>query len=177
MRVITTAILSSLFALLLCSCVSLPLHNAGIDDPALQEIASAYEKTVSAALNDPDKEWQSGWLGNMWIHYDSKQQLGLCYEWKYLVHAGVADTVNSVGWQTRGIAINEGTPHEHHAVLVFDPARVNLGKLLTASAQQPVYVLDAWRQGRADIYILAEWLNSPFETRTPPRIFTISEKK
>ena len=90
MRFITrhAAVLST--ALFLCSCVNLPLNNEAIDDPALLKISKAYERTIQAAHNDPGKEWQSGWLGNMWVHFSDSEQSGLCYEWKYLVHDGVA---------------------------------------------------------------------------------------
>ena len=118
--------------------------------------------------------WQSGWLGNMWIHYSSEQQRGLCYEWKYLVHEGVADTVKAVGWQIRGIARNENKPREHHAVVIFDPKQVDSADLLTASADQPAYVLDAWRQGKADIYHLADWLGDDQEIIKTTRIFHIT---
>lgn len=157
----------------LCACVNLPINNDAIDDPALQEISKAFNKTVEAAHNDPHNEWQSGWVGNMWVHFRGEEQRGLCYEWKYLVHAGVADTVERVGWQVRGIAVNEHTPNEHHAVLVFDPERVNSTNILTATSDKPVYVLDAWRQGQADIYPIATWLNSNFKTAKPARIFVI----
>lgn len=163
-------------ALFLCGCVNLPLNNDAIDDPALLKISKAYEKTIQSARNDPEKEWQSGWLGNMWVHFSDSKQSGLCYEWKYLVHNGVANTVKEVGWQTRGIVVNEKQKHEHHAVVVFDPKRANPDKLLDASPQSPVYVLDAWRQGKADIYTMRDWLESNFVTTTPARIFIIKQK-
>jgi len=139
----------------------------------LKKISRAYETTIQAAHNDPNKQWQSGWLGNMWIHFSENEQRGLCYEWKYLVHAGVRNTVKEVGWESRGIAINENTRHEHHAVLVYDPSRVSASELLSAPSHSPAYVLDAWRQGKADIYTLSDWLQSNFKTESPARLFNI----
>ena len=162
--------------LFLCGCVALPLHNEAIEDPALKQIALAYEKTIEAARNDTEREWQSGWVGNMWIHFKENNQAGLCYEWKHLVHEGVSATVKQVGWQSRGIVVYEKTPHEHHAVLVFDPGKVDENKLLESDSPQPVYVLDAWRQGRADIYHLSDWLPSSAASNPQPRIFIINKK-
>ena len=163
-----------LFTLLLTGCISLPLHNAGIDDPALQKIATRYEQVIKAAHNDPDTVWQSGWVGNMWIHYSDNTQRGLCYEWKHLVYDGVVDTVHQVGWQARGIAVKEGTAHEHHAVIVFDPKRINADNLLHADYGQ-AYVLDAWLQGKADIFHLRDWLNS-FAVDTTVRVHNVTRQ-
>lgn len=144
--------------LALGGCVILPIQHDAIEDPALLEIRTAFAQTVEQALNDPEQQWTSGWLGNMWVNFHGDNNRGLCYEWKYRVHAGVKDTVARIGWQATGIVINEGAEHEHHAVIVYDPKRVSEQDLLTAPHQQPVYVLDAWRHGKPDIYHLADWL-------------------
>lgn len=170
---ISSKTLLLLCALLLCGCVSLPLDNEGIDDPALLKISQAFSETVQAAYNDPNKQWQSGWVGNMWIHFSESEQRGLCYEWKYLVYAGVRKTVKDVGWEIRGIAVKENTPHEHHAVLVYNPAKVSETNLLSANEDAPVYVLDAWRQGKADIYHLRDWSGPGDSLQPTPRIFSI----
>ena len=140
-------------------CVVLPINHDSIEDPALLKIKTAFAHTVEQTLNDPEQQWTSGWLGNMWVNFHGDKNRGLCYEWKYRVHAGVKDTVARVGWQSTGVVINKGAEHEHHAVVVYDPKQVDHRQLLSAPATQPVYVLDAWRQGQPDIYRMRDWLS------------------
>lgn len=167
-------ITTGLLWLLLAGCTSLPLHNAGIDDPALRRIADRYEQVIAAAHSDPQVTWQSGWFGNMWIHYSDSRQHGLCYEWKHLVYDGVVDTVHEVGWQALGVVVKEDTPHEHHAVIVFDPARISADDLLRSDYGQ-AYVLDAWLQGKPDIFQLRDWLQS-YAVGSTARIHTIERQ-
>jgi len=161
-------------SLLLNACVILPIQRDDIHDPALQKIHAAYSKTVADALNDPDEHWTSGWLGNMWVNYHEGKQRGLCYQWKYRVHAGVKSTVHAQGWQLTGIVINKGANGEHHAVVVYDPTQLNTEQLLTATTEQPVFVLDAWRQGMPDIYHLAEWLQLARKVHVPAKLIQIN---
>jgi hypothetical protein len=162
--------------LTLSGCVILPLHHDSIEDPALLEIKTAFANTVEQILNDPEQQWTSGWLGNMWVNFHGDNNRGLCYEWKYRVHAGVIETVAGVNWQATGIVINQGAAHEHHAVIVFDPARISEKDLLSASRKQPVYVLDAWRHGKADIYHLTDWLQLPQTVSVAARIIPINPR-
>ncbi|MDT8404309.1 hypothetical protein [Sulfuriflexus sp.] len=157
----------------LSGCVVLPLHHDSIEDPALLEIRTAFARTVEQTLNDPEQQWTSGWLGNMWINFHGDDNRGLCYEWKYRVHAGVQETVQRVGWQATAIVINRGAAHEHHAVVVYDPAQVSAGKLLAARPSEPVYILDAWRQGQADIYTMHDWLQLPMSVSVAAEIIPV----
>jgi hypothetical protein len=60
-------------------------------------------------------------------------------------------------------------------VLVFDPRRVSAREVLGAPRDQPVYVLDAWRRGRADIYPLHDWLRLPIIVRSPAELKALEE--
>lgn len=157
-------------ALLLSACGTAPIRSQDVRSPALARIDKAFAQTVAAAHKDPHAEWHSGWTGNMWVNFWGNNNLGLCYQWQRLVYDGVIDTVHQVGWQATGIVINKGTPHEHHAVLVYDPHRIGEKALLTAARTRPVFVLDAWRRGQADIYRLADWTAMPFWKKVPAQL-------
>lgn len=163
-----------LLALLaLSGCVVLPIHHDSIEDPALRKIKTAFANTVEQALNDPEQQWTSGWMGNMWINFHGDNNRGLCYEWKYRVHAGVKESVQAVGWRATGITINRGAEHEHHAVVVYDPKQITAEQLLSARPTQAVYVLDAWRQGQSDIYTISDWLQLPMTVSVAAEIIPI----
>jgi len=156
----------------LTGCVVLPIEHDNLTETSLQAINKAYIQTVKDTLNDPNEHWTSGWLGNMWVNYHEGKQRGLCYQWKYRVHAGVKTTVLENNWGISGIVVNEGAKHEHHAVIVYDPVRIKKKDLLTATRHQPVYILDPWRQGQPDIYHVSDWLKLPAKTTVPARLIT-----
>jgi hypothetical protein len=167
--------MSILAAVLLSSCAALPLQPGAMLDTRLMQIQAAFEDTVRQAHAHPDATWVSGWSGNAWVNMTGGPRYGLCYQWRDLVYAGVLPTVRRVGWTAKGIVISQGTVNEHHAVVVFDARRLPLERVLSASAQQPAYVLDAWRRGRADIYPLHAWLQLPLLLRTPAQLRTLAE--
>ena len=158
---------------LLAACSAVPLRPGQLQNPALRTIHTAFERTVEAAQDDPNIEWHSGWLGNMWVNFWKGDNRGLCYQWQQLVYNGVAPAARRVGWDATGIVINAGTRHEHHAVLVFDPRKVRRDALLTPEGRTHVYVLDAWREGQADIYRLTDWLKLPFAVESTARLQTL----
>jgi hypothetical protein len=158
---------------LLASCSAVPLRPGQLHSPALRIIHAAFQRTVEAAHDDPDIEWHSGWLGNMWVNFWKGDNRGLCYQWQQLVYNGVAPAARRAGWDATGIVINGGTRHEHHAVLVFDPKEVRRDALLTPEGRTHVYVLDAWREGQADIYRLTDWLRLPFAVADTARLQTL----
>jgi hypothetical protein len=170
-----TLAMAALACILVSGCASAPLQSAAMVDPNLAEIQTAFEKTVRQAHTHTDVVWLSGWSGNAWVNMAGGSNYGLCYQWRDLVYAGVLPTVRHTGWAAKGIVINQGTVNEHHAVVVFDPQRLPLEKLLSATAQQPAYVLDAWRRGRADIYALHTWLQLPLFLRSPAQLRTLAE--
>jgi hypothetical protein len=155
----------------------MPLYHDSIENPALLEIKTAFSKTVEETLNDQEQQWTSGWLGNMWVNFHGDNNRGLCYEWKYRVYTGVKETVQRVAWRATGIVINRGVKHEHHAVIVYDPKQVTAEQLLTARPDQPVYVLDAWRRGQADIYTMGDWLQLPMTVTVAAEITPIPPPK
>lgn len=164
-----------LAGVLLSGCASAPLQPSAIADPKLAEIQAAFEKTVRQAHTNRNVAWLSGWSGNAWVNMAGGSNYGLCYQWRDLVYAGVLPTVRRVGWAAKGIVISQGTVNEHHAVVVFDPQRLPLENVLSASVQQPAYVLDAWRRGRADLYPLHTWLQLPLFLRSPAQLRTLAE--
>ncbi|MGH8579408.1 MAG: hypothetical protein ACREVK_04520 [Gammaproteobacteria bacterium] len=160
-------------AFLLNGCALQPLRP-DTAELALVAIQQAFERTVVAAHNDPKIDWQSGWIGNARINIlGGTRRRGLCYEWRNLVYAGVLPTVRRVGWEATGVVISKNTYSEHSAVVVFDPKRIRLDRVLSAAPGQRVYVLDAWRRGRADIYPMHAWLRLPLIVRSPPQLKTL----
>jgi len=158
----------------LSACIIQPIQPENIHDPALQKIHHAFTETVTKALNDPNEDWTSGWLGNMWVNFHEGKQRGLCYQWKYRVHAGVKSTVREQGWELTSIVINKGADGEHHAVVVYNPRQLQASQLLNASTTQPVFVLDAWRQGMPDIYPISEWLQLARHVYVPAQLVPIN---
>ena len=156
-----------LLALLLTGCAAGPTRPSAMPDAPLARIHAAFEETIAAAHNDSRTTWRSGWLGNAWVNLRGDPNIGLCYQWRDLVYHGVQPTVRQEGWEATGIVISRGTNNEHHAVVVYDPARISENGVMSATASQPVYVLDAWRNGRADIYPISVWLNLPLVVRSP----------
>ena len=165
------AILTALaLSFTLLGCGHAPLRPETTTEPALVPIRAAFERTLTQARQDPAVNWQSGWLGNASINLLGGTRRGLCYEWRNLVYDGVIGTVRAVGWDATGVVISKNTYSEHSAVLVYDPQRIEPANLLAARPEQPVYVLDAWRRGEADIYPLHTWLELPLIVRSPPQL-------
>lgn len=158
-------------------CAVQPVEPGSLRDPALAKIHAAFVRTVEAARNDPANRWHSGWTGNIRVNLSGERDLGLCYQWQAWVYRGVLPTVHEVDWHATGIMINFGTKNEHHAVLVFDPKRVDQDKLLASPRDRPVWVLDAWRRGRADMYRLEDWLELPLIVWTPAKLTLVEPEK
>jgi hypothetical protein len=157
-------------SLALIGCGHGRLRPDAIPEPALVPIQAAFERTLTQARQDPTIHWESGWLGNASINLLGGERRGLCYEWRDLVYDGVIGTVREVGWDATGVVISKDTYSEHSAVLVYDPKRVETATVLNAGPGQPVYVLDAWRRGEADIYPLHAWLDLALIVRSPAQI-------
>jgi hypothetical protein len=145
------------------------------EEPALARILTAMERVVEQAKRDPDARWRSGWFGNMVVNTWPEGNRGLCYEWRDRVYAGVLPTVRAVGWEAVGLHVNWGKADEHHGVLVFDPKRATRATVLSAPKPRHGFVLDAWRNGEAEVYTLDEWLSSPFGYDPPPRLKELGE--
>jgi hypothetical protein len=154
----------------LLGCGHAPLRPDQLGDPALVPIRAAFERTLAEARADPAVSWQSGWLGNASINLFGGTRRGLCYEWRNLIYDGVIEAVHRVGWDATGVVISKGTYSEHSAVVVYDPRRIPLDEILSADPGRPVYVLDAWRRGDADIYPMRAWLSLPIIVRSPAQI-------
>jgi hypothetical protein len=157
-------------SLLLTGCTNQPLRPDALPEPELLTIQQAFERTVAQAHRDQKIDWVSGWIGNAQINLLGGDRRGLCYEWRNLVYDGVLPTLRRVGWDATGVVLSKNTYSEHSAVVVYDPKRIRLHQILSATEKQPVYVLDAWRRGQADIYPMCEWLRLPLIRRSPPQI-------
>jgi hypothetical protein len=154
----------------LYGCTPPLVRSSESDPPPLQKIRAKYEDVVTAAREDPNTRWHSSWVGNIFVNTLGGSNRGLCYEWQDYVYRGVAPTVFEVGWHTTGLVSNEGNDFEHHCVLVWDPKLISEGELLTRTPPRPVYVLDAWHQGTANIHWLDQWLDNERPHRSPIRL-------
>ncbi|HED16083.1 MAG TPA: hypothetical protein ENI64_04600 [Gammaproteobacteria bacterium] len=160
-------------AMILTACVVKPIPHQSIQQSALREIAQSYRMTVRQAYESTNKTWVSGWAGNMAVNFQDNNTYGLCYHWKKIVYAGVVETVERVGWRMTGITVNEATTHEHHAVLVYDPALFRHKDLPSPAKQHLAYVLDPWRTGKAEIYTLDKWLERAGQITVEPRLVAV----
>jgi len=163
----------AMMALALAACVAKPIPYQSIQQSALKEIVQSYRVTVRQAYESKNNTWVSGWAGNMIVHLQAENTYGLCYHWKKIVYAGVIETATRVGWRVTGIVVNEATAHEHHSVLVYDPALFNQKDLSRPATHHLAYVLDPWREGKADIYTLDKWLERAGQITVEPRLVTV----
>jgi hypothetical protein len=139
-----------------CSARRQPFEPSSLPAPELTSIHRAMRQTIDRLEADPRYEWVSGFWGNIKVNSLGGPTRGLCYEWQEVIYAGVTPTLRDVGWHATGVAVNEGRPGEHHAVVVYDPRIVPEDQLLTRPTA--AYVLDAWKRGEPDIYRLSDWL-------------------
>jgi hypothetical protein len=157
--------------LVLSGCATVqPIQPTRIHDAPLKQIYRAFQEGVTQAHNSTTHAWRSGWTGNIWINLADDGSRGLCYQWQQLVYRAVLPTVKQVGWHAVGIMINYDTINEHHAVVVFDPNKVDQRALLKDPEGKPAYVLDAWRRGKPDMYRLDDWLKLPLTIRVAPQL-------
>lgn len=142
------------------------------DPTPLRTIRARFEQIVDAAQNDPNTNWHSSWTGNMMVNTFKGRNRGLCYQWQDYVYRGVAPTAERLGWGCTGLVANEGNVFEHHVVLVWDPLKISEGEILTRKTppQRPVYVLDAWYEGKPNVHWLDDWLKHEAPHRVPARL-------
>ncbi|NOY65901.1 MAG: hypothetical protein GXP13_00645 [Gammaproteobacteria bacterium] len=144
-----------------------------ISNNKLLEIQAAYISTIKQANLDSQKRWQHGRLGNITVNLEGKPYVGLCYHWQEIVYVGIQKSIKSTGWRATGIAINEGTFMEHHAVLVYDPARLAFNQIFNKKNNMKSYVFDPWKSGKPQVYTLKNWLLLPFSTENQARLTKI----
>jgi hypothetical protein len=155
---------------LITACTTTPVQQDGLHDSSLQQILAVYRQAVSEVDLDSQHVWHSGWVGNIWVNLGDDSNMGLCYHWQQLTYDAIATTVQSVQWDATGIAINYDTLNEHNAVLVYDPQKIARDELLSNPALEGAYVLDPWPTGKADVYILSDWLAMPLLQRKPAEL-------
>jgi hypothetical protein len=147
-----------------------PMSPEEMTEPALVQIHAALVDAVEWAGTNDEIDWTSGWTGNAIANATDDTTLGLCFEWQELVWEFARPVTERVGWRADGIAINYDTWSAHHAVVVWDPKRVDRTALLDQPLGAPVYVLDAWRRGEPDIHPLAAWIDIPIFVMSPPML-------
>lgn len=165
-------------ALASAACVQgTPLRERDLPSPALHAIQAAFTRTTDEIKSDPNHTWVSGPWGNRWINgvasIDESLRAdfrGYCFQWQERVYLGVNTTVRRVGWELCGVRINMNLPHEHHAVLVWDPRVISKDRILAAPRPRPAYVLDAWRHGQPEIFTLDDWEDAAFRHESPVQL-------
>ena len=166
--------LAALSGLTACSLSNTHIKNGQIS--GLQPIMQAYQKTVRQAHADDQYQWNNGRLGNILVNLDADSHRGLCFHWQKMVYIGIQAALVKSGWKATGIAINEGSFFEHHAVLVYDPAKTRLNNILVNSNKSNSYVLDPWSSGEARVYSLDNWLQLPLTIMAPARLTAINTR-
>jgi len=151
-------------------CAPPPLRPPQIRDPDLRVIRNRYQEIVAEAHRDPEFAWHAGPIGNFVVNFVGVRHVGLCYDWQELIYDELLPTVQERGWELTGIKINEHTEHEHHAVIVFDPRRVEAEAILAAPDTATAWVLEPWRRGRADIYRVSDWLALARQVHAPAEL-------
>ncbi len=161
-------------AIALIGCAAKPGRVVAADtpDPQLVPIAQSFARTVERIRSADDATWHTGWVGNVFVNALGGSNMGLCHEWRDAVFRGVVFDTRAQGWNCFGIAINRGTRHEHHAVLVAC-AELTAGDLLPAPPGRGAYVLDAWSRGRDDIYRLKDWIALPVFQQAPAELIDV----
>lgn len=149
---------AAIFTGLLVGCSSAAPLVDHTSDPNLARVHAALETVVRACNEDQERDWYSGWAGNAWVNFRKGPARGLCYHWQSAVYEGVLPTVRGLGWEAGGLMVHTDSFIEHHVVLVFDPSRIRYEDILGAKPPRAVYVLDAWRRGRADMFTLDDWM-------------------
>ncbi len=139
-----------------CLAERAPLDMNSQPDRPLGRIHAAMAEAITLARTDPRHEWHSGWWGNLVINTWGGNRVGLCYQWQELIYTAVSPVAQREGWEAVGLTVNEDRRGEHHAVLVYDPRLVGRSELLIRTSDS--FVLDAWRAGRAEVYITADWV-------------------
>jgi hypothetical protein len=166
---VSTYLLVFLFG---CSVAS--YKYTGHKNSELTQIYNIYSKAVEATRYDNTRKWRNGAVGNIWINTFGGENYGLCYQWQNYIYKQTLSTIQDVGWISSGIVINKGTDWEHHAVIVYDPRKINKNKILDNESADQIYVLDPWRTGNADIYTLENWLKLPFIITVPASLEEVS---
>jgi len=136
-------------------------------EPRLNPVVAAYELAIREAHDDVEFVWQSGWLGNLRVKLDvTGRHRGLCWEWALLTFSHVQEGAVKNGFSIGTISKHVGSFAEHHAIMVFDQSIISPDQAMIVNAtgvpdalrEGPVWVLDPWKSGRADIFDLHGWL-------------------
>jgi len=133
----------------------------------LYSVVSAYELAVREAHEDVEFVWHSGWHGNLRVKLDvTGRHRGLCWEWALLTFSHVQETAVKNGFSIGTVSKYVDSFAEHHAIMVFDQSIISPDQAMIVNAtgvpdalrEGPVWVLDPWKSGQADIFDLHDWL-------------------
>lgn len=149
---------AALVALVLLVAACSPTRVQVVGSTQFQHIERAFARTVQGLNTHPDEVWYSGWPGNVWVNWWGGNRRGLCFQWQEAVYPSVSAAAREVGWGAVGICLNENRGSEHHAVIVWDPALISMQDLIKGPEPRAAYVLDAWRRGAPDVFLLDDWL-------------------
>lgn len=142
-------------------CVRVPPPLDVSADPRLPRVVEAFEATITEMKTQSPHTWYSGWSGNFWVQTLGGNNRGLCYQWQTEVYLRVTPRIRDLHLDTIGIALDKGKPTEHHAVLVYDPARIPDPYVIPAmTPPRPGWILDGWSRGKPDIYLVEDWIRT-----------------
>lgn len=127
-------------------------------NPEIGTIQVAFDEIVEEVYARENEKWRHGPFGNFIIYWRGGNNRGWCHEWQDLVYKKIRSKVYSVGWELDKISVGFGTPKEHHVVLVYNPEVLTKDRITADPFSADAYVLDAWFNGRPDIYLLKDWL-------------------
>jgi hypothetical protein len=154
----------------LCACSMTVQTIKDININGLIIIQQAYQQAVMTAHTDSQYAWNNGRLGNIIVNVNGEPNRGLCHHWQQLVYKGIQPALLETGWKATGIAINEGSFFEHHAVLVYDPGKISMEDILKDTKKSDSYVLDPWSSGEARVYTVGNWVKLPVTIKVKPRL-------
>jgi hypothetical protein len=144
-----------------CRTYATPLDCDKITRQPLKAINDAFIKAVADAHADPDIKWHSGWVGNTFVNTFGGANKGLCTDWQEMIYDAVAPVARKHGWDATGIIVDEHGRWEHHAVIVYDPRKIEWDKLL--ETPDGAYVMDGWLRGTPDTYPLGIWIQTELD--------------
>ncbi len=156
--------------LVIAGCAGSRQPVAHTEDPPLYLIQRAFADAVADAHND-GIVWHSGWLGNLMVAAAPDQNAGKCIDWQELAYHAVYDEARRWGWEVWFVRVNPRTIFEHNATVVFDGDVMTVDDVRCAEPDAPVYVLDGWARGEADVYQLNDWLDAQGHLVGPMELF------
>lgn len=157
------------FLLLLLPACAPQVRTMSVEDPApLLTLQAAFRESVHRIKTAEEGIWHSGWSGNVVVNTTGGEHKGLCYQWQEKIYDDIRPVAETLGWEAEKFNINRGNWLEHNVVIVFDPRHTSREAILAAPEKEDAYILDAWRRGEPDVFLLKDWVRIPFLVLTAP---------